>query len=171
MLTSVPAGTYNFGFIDSSAYTGSITYTPVDNSQGFWGFTSSGYSVGSGRFVSSRINGIADTGTTLLYLPDNVVSAYYGQISGSQNSQSAGGYVFPCSATVPNFTFGVGSARYTIPGTYMNFGNAGGNMCFGGLQSSDQIGTNIYGDVALKSAFVVFDGRSSPRLGWASKNL
>lgn len=35
-------GSYDFGYIDSSKYTGSITYTGVDNSQGFWGFTSSG---------------------------------------------------------------------------------------------------------------------------------
>lgn len=35
-------GSYQFGYIDSSKYTGSITYTSVDNSQGFWGFTSSG---------------------------------------------------------------------------------------------------------------------------------
>lgn len=171
MLTLVSAGTYNFGYIDSKAYTGAITYTPVDSSDGFWGFSSSGYSVGSGSFVSSRLNGIADTGTTLLYLPDSVVKAYYAQIRGSQNSRSAGGYVFPCSATAPSFTFGVGSARYTIPGDFMNFGDAGSNMCFGGLQSSSDIGINIYGDVALKAAFVVFDGSSSPRLGWASKKL
>jgi aspergillopepsin I len=35
-------GSYDFGFIDSSKYTGDITYTDVDSSQGFWGFTSSG---------------------------------------------------------------------------------------------------------------------------------
>jgi aspergillopepsin I len=35
-------GSYDFGYIDSSKYTGSITYTGVDSSQGFWGFTSSG---------------------------------------------------------------------------------------------------------------------------------
>lgn len=127
--------------------------------------------MGSGSFVSSRVSGIADTGTTLLYLPDSIVRAYYGQIKGAQNSRSAGGYVFPCSATAPSFTFGVGSARYTIPGSFMNYGEAESNLCFGGLQSSTDIGTNIYGDVALKAAFVVFDGSSSPRLGWASKKL
>lgn len=167
------AGKYNFGYIDNNAYTGSITYVNVDNSQGFWGFTSSGYQVGSGSFSSSSIQGIADTGTTLLYLPSSVVKAYYGKISGSQNSNSAGGYVYPCSATPPDFTFGVGSARITVPGEFMNFGqiSSGSSKCFGGLQSSSSIGVNIFGDVALKSAFVVFNGGSTPTLGWASKNL
>ncbi|KAK6844213.1 hypothetical protein PG995_014323 [Apiospora arundinis] len=167
------AGTYNFGYIDNNAYTGKITYTNVDNSQGFWGFTSSGYQVGSNSFSQTSIQGIADTGTTLLYLPSSVVKAYYGKIQGSQNSNSAGGYVFPCSANVPDFTFGVGSARITIPGSFMNFGqvSSGSNQCFGGIQSSSSIGVNIFGDVALKASFVVFNGGSSPKLGWASKNL
>ncbi len=63
------AGNYNFGYIDSSEYTGSITYVPVNTANGFWEFTGSGYAVGSGAFVSSSTDAIADTGTTLLYLP------------------------------------------------------------------------------------------------------
>ena len=63
------AGNYNFGYIDSSEYTGSITYVPVKTTNGFWEFTGSGYAVGSGAFVSSSTDAIADTGTTLLYLP------------------------------------------------------------------------------------------------------
>ena len=38
-----PAGKYNFGYIDSSAYTGPLSYTPVDNSKGDWRFTADGY--------------------------------------------------------------------------------------------------------------------------------
>ncbi len=45
-----------------------------------------------------------------------------------------------------------------------------GSACFGGLQSDQGIGTSIWGDVALKSAFVVFDG-GKKQLGWATKNL
>lgn len=164
-------GKYNFGFIDPSAHTGDITYTPVSTKNGFWEFTSTGYAVGSGAFTSTPIDGIADTGTTLLYLPAATVKAYWAKVSGSRNSNSAGGYVYPCSATLPSFTFGVGSARLVIPGKYMNFGpiSRGSSTCFGGIQSSAGIGINIFGDVALKAAFVVFDGSSPPRLGFASK--
>jgi hypothetical protein len=162
-------GKYNFGFIDSKAYTGSITYTPVDSSKGFWTFTSSGYAVGTAAFKSSSISGIADTGTTLALLPAAVVKAYYAQVKGATNDQSAGGYVFPCSATLPDFTFGVGSARIKIPGSYINYATYQGSQCFGGLQDSSDIGINIFGDIALKAAFVVFD--STPKLGWAAKTL
>ncbi|KAK2027575.1 eukaryotic aspartyl protease [Colletotrichum zoysiae] len=164
------AGKYNFGYIDSSAYTGSITYTSVDSSQGYWGFTSSGYQVGSNSFVSKSVKGIADTGTTLLLLPDSIVSAYYGKISGAKYDSSQGGYVFPCKTTPPTFTFGVGSARITIPSDYMNFEAVTSTQCYGSLQSSSDIGINIFGDIALKSAFVVFNG-GTKQVGWAAKNL
>jgi hypothetical protein len=111
-------GSYDFGFIDDSKYTGSITYTAVDNSQGFWEFTGTGYAVGSGSFKSSSIDAIADTGTSLLLVDDSVVSAYYKKVSGSGYDSSQGGYTFPCSTTLPSFTLGIGSYKAVIPGTF-----------------------------------------------------
>ncbi|OAQ58849.1 secreted aspartic proteinase precursor [Pochonia chlamydosporia 170] len=163
-------GKYNFGYIDDSEHTGSITYTAVDNSQGFWGFTSSGYAVGGGQTNGQSISGIADTGTTLLLLDDSTVSAYYSQVSGAQYDSSQGGYTFSCSTSLPDFTFGIESSAITIPGAYMNYAptDDSGATCFGGIQSSSGIGFNIFGDIALKAALVVFDG-GNMRLGWAPK--
>ncbi|KAK3684147.1 aspartic-type endopeptidase-like protein [Podospora appendiculata] len=167
------AGTYDFGYIDPAKYKGNITYTPVNTNPGYWTWTSTGYAVGTGSFVSTPITNIADTGTTLLYLPTSVVTAYYRGVPGSSNSRSYGGYVFPCSQKLPAFTFGVGSARISIPGSYINYGEVqtGSTSCFGGIQSSSGMGINIFGDVALKAAFVVFNGAEPPSLGWAEKTL
>lgn len=120
--------------------------------------------------TSSTITGIADTGTTLLMLPDSVVSAYYSQVSGAEDSQAEGGYVFSCDQTLPDFTFAVGSGQITVPGAYINWSpvDAANTTCYGGLQSDADIGMSIFGDIALKSALVVFDG-GSKRLGWAAK--
>lgn len=141
----------------------------MSTAQGWWQWTSSGYAVGSGSFKSTSINGIADTGTTLLLLPDAVVKAYYAAVSGATYSSSQAAYVFPCSTTLPNFTFGVGSARITIPGSYINYAPVSGSSCYGGIQSNSDIGFTIFGDIALKAAFVVFDGGNT-RIGWASKS-
>jgi aspergillopepsin I len=160
------AGTYDFGVIDNSKYTGDISYVEVDDSQGFWGFTAD--------INGESVSGIADTGTTLALLPDSVVEAYYSNVNGAQNDQQQGGYVFPCDASLPDLTFSPGSASITIPGQYLNYAPAdeSGQSCFGGLQSDGGIGISIYGDIALKAAFVVFDkSQSSPRLGWATKDL
>ncbi|ROW06840.1 hypothetical protein VMCG_04211 [Cytospora schulzeri] len=162
------AGSYDFGFIDDTAYTGDLTYVDVKTTPGYWKFTSSGYQIGDNSFVDDSITGIADTGTTLLYLPAAVNSAYYAQVDGASHSLLLGGWIFNCDATLPDFTFGVGDATITIPAEYMNYGTALGNTCFGGLQPSTDIGINIYGDVALKAAYVVFNGET-PSLGWAQK--
>ncbi|TRX96325.1 hypothetical protein FHL15_002597 [Xylaria flabelliformis] len=160
------AGTYDFGVIDNSKYTGDISYVDVDNSQGFWGFTAD--------VSGTSVSGIADTGTTLALLPDEVVDAYYQQVDGAQNDQQQGGYVFPCDADLPDLTFTPGDAKITIPGKFINYAPAddSGSSCFGGLQSDGGQGISIFGDIALKAAFVVFDqSQGSPRLGWANKDL
>jgi len=120
-------GSYDFGYIDSSKHTGSITYVPVKTSNGFWEFTGNGYAVGTGAFTSSSIDAIADTGTTLLYLPTAIVSAYYAKVSGASYSSSQGGYTYPCSATLPSITLGIGSYRAVVPGSYINYAPASGS--------------------------------------------
>lgn len=260
------AGTYTFGALDSSSYTGTIYYANLYNSStslaGYWTFQASGYAVGNGttttttastssnshsshsstnpfgafasesssssnsqgnspggggrgggfpgfkRWVraligreeldldarathqhapissssstekravtltSSTITGIADTGTTLLMLPDDVVTAYYSQVSGAQDSTTEGGYVFSCDADLPDFSFGVGSGTVTIPGRYINWAavDTTNTTCYGGIQSDSSIGFSIFGDIALKAAYVVFDGAQG-RVGWAAKTL
>ena len=114
-------GTYDFGFIDSSKYTGDITYVPVSTSQGFWEFTADGYAVGTGQVSSTSIDGIADTGTTLLLLDDSIVSDYYGQVDGASYDSSQGGYTFACSATLPDFTAVIGGYNAVIPGSFLNY--------------------------------------------------
>ncbi|KAK7709302.1 hypothetical protein SLS64_006214 [Diaporthe eres] len=120
--------------------------------------------------TSASITGIADTGTTLLMLPDEVVTAYYSQVDGAQDSEQEGGYVFSCDATLPDFTFAVGEGQITVPGKFINWApvDTSNQTCYGGLQSDADIGISIFGDIALKAAFVVFDG-GAKRLGWAAK--
>lgn len=158
-------GVYDFGFVDSSKYTGSIAYTSVDNSQGFWSFNVDGYTAGTRS--GGGFSGIADTGTTLLLLDDSIVSAYYSQVSGAKNSQTAGGYVFDCSATLPDFSVNIGSYTATVSGSLINYGASGvGSTCLGGIQSNSGIGFSIFGDIFLKSQYVVFDS-AGPQLGFA----
>jgi len=166
------AGTYDFGFLDSSKYTGTITYTNVDSSEGFWQFSFSGYTIGTGSSVSSTINGIADTGTTLLYLPTAVVKAYYAKVSGSSNSNTYGGYVFPCTAALPDFSLTLGGVKQRVPGKYINYApvETGSSTCYGGIQVNTGIGFSIFGDIFLKSKYVVFENSgSTPRLGFADQ--
>ncbi|KAI4253852.1 MAG: hypothetical protein LQ352_003436 [Teloschistes flavicans] len=163
-------GTYTFGYIDSAQHSGAITYVPVNTANGFWEFTCNGYAIGSGAFTSLSIDSIADTGTTLLYLPSSVVTAYYAKVSGAKYDSTQGGYTFPCSATLPSITLGIGSYKAVVPGSYINFAPVTSSTCFGGIQSNTGIGFSIFGDIFLKSQFVVF--QASPlQLGFGPKTL
>ncbi|KAK3309343.1 aspartic peptidase domain-containing protein [Chaetomium strumarium] len=165
-------GRYNFGYIDPSAYKGDITYVPVDSDSGFWAFTSQGYAVGYRNFVATPIKGIADTGASLLLLPSEPISEYYGAVSGARYDASQGGFTVPCDTSAPDFAFVVGDhgATITVPGDYIKYApiDDTGKTCFGGMQVDTDIGFSIFGDVALKSAFVVFNG-GNRTIGWATK--
>ncbi|KAH0599460.1 hypothetical protein MHUMG1_02248 [Metarhizium humberi] len=170
-------GSYNFGYIDKSQYTGDITYTPAfTDDLGHRLFKASGYQVGSGSFEKLSITGTADTGSTAVYLPNRVSDAYW---SGVKGVTTQGGFLdskaynFPCGAKLPDFTFGIEDAKFTIPGEFVNYAptEEDPTICQGGILG---IGTipewlgeiSIFGDVALKAAFVVYDDGNN-RLGWA----
>lgn len=160
-------GAYDFGALDSSHYSGSVVYANVDSSNGFWEYPSTSYKVGSTVHTLAGQTGISDTGTTLILTADAAVNAYYAKVSGAKYDSSQGGYTFPCSATLPTFSFKIGTTSYaTIPGSLMNFGVASGNTCFGSLQSVGGGTQNIYGDVFFNAYYGVFDA-SGPRFGFA----
>lgn len=135
-------------------------------------FSTTGYQVGDNAYQESPITGIADTGTTLILLPTDIAVSYYQTVNGSSYSSSQGGYVFPCDADLPDFSFGVADNTIVVPGSYINYSpvDKTNTTCYGGIQGDSAIGFAIFGDVALKAAFVVFDGEKE-QLGWASKNL
>ncbi|EFY92425.1 aspartyl protease [Metarhizium acridum CQMa 102] len=165
-------GSYNFGYIDQSQYTGAISYTPASTDDlGHRLFQSTGYAVGKGKFETITITGTADTGTSLLILPLAVVEAYWATVPSAEPAALPGnaGYawIFPCDTTLPDFTFGVGSGRVTVPGKDINYAVNEGSTCVGGIAYYRGLnGLAIFGDVALKSSFVVYDDGNN-RLGWA----
>ncbi|EEY19498.1 endothiapepsin [Verticillium alfalfae VaMs.102] len=130
----------------------------------------------------------ADTGTTLLMLPRNVVEVYYSALPAAHKADEYGGaWVFPCADEVPDFEFWVGDGdgeddgyRGRVPGAYVRYAPASQDdpdTCFGGIQDVELMleGVEdkpdaIFGDVALKSMFVAFDIQEG-RVGFADKEL
>lgn len=118
-------GSYDFGFVDRTKYTGPITYVPVNPSKGFWQFNSNGFAIGDGNMTRVPINSIMDSGTTLILLPANIVSMYYARVSGSKYDSYQAAYIFPCNANLPSLTLGFGRYNAVIPGSYMNYAPLG----------------------------------------------
>ena len=164
-------GAYEFGRIDSSQFQGDLQFADIDSSNGFWQFESARFAIGN-RGPQTALGGsgsaIADTGTSLMLVDEGVAGAYYSHVQGATFSESQGGFIFPCDADLPDLSVGVGPTHMaTVPGNFINFASTGESLngqplCFGGVQSGGAGSLQIYGDVFLKSQFVVFDaGKSS----------
>lgn len=182
-------GAYEFGRIDTSKFTGAMTWVPVNSAKGFWQFTSESFAVGTGAPQASTkgAQAIADTGTTLILADPKVAEAYYSQIEGAKNDQQAGGFTVPCNAQLPDLMLDVGGTMARVKGKDINFApvdqtskfhqwrlpyytevfaNSHPAACFGGLQASPANNLQIYGDIFFKSQFVAFNGGNSS-LGFA----
>jgi hypothetical protein len=152
---------YTFGYIDQDVITAAGTqpyYTPVDNSQGFWQFASASYSVNGKTTAVSGNTAIADTGTTLALVADDVVEAIYKAIPGSKFDSTQQGYIFPTSTTaaqLPDVAFAVGDQLFHVQKEDLAFADAGNGMVYGGIQSRGDLTFDILGDVFLKSIYAV----------------
>ncbi|QIW99692.1 hypothetical protein AMS68_005210 [Peltaster fructicola] len=155
------SGSYEFGTIDAAKYSGDIHYTGIDNSKGFWQFASTSYTINGQTYQNANAApAIADTGTSIVLADNTAVSAYYNQVTGASVSSTAGGWIFPCSATLPEYGVAIGDSGFvaTIPGSEMVYADLKDGTCFGGLQSNTGINYQIFGDVLLKQYFAVFNG-------------
>ena len=176
-------GSYTFGDTPWWQYSGSITYTPTDASDGYWMITPLSCSIsGTNKSAPGKtsLRGVVDTGTTLILIDDATAEWYWSQVSSAVlDVDMYSGWVFACNETLPDFKMVIGEpgkATYTatVPGTYMNYAPLQQGKCYGGMQPLfNEIPFNVYGDILLKSVFVVFDHGAEaqgPRVGFANKS-
>ena len=130
------SGFINFGYSDTSAYTGDITELPIANTssgnEGQW--VNQGVQFGSGGnvFSSAPIDMDFDSGTASLSLPADAASDYFALIAGS--SDASGSWTYPCGSTLPDFDFiftqvNSGPTTVTIPGDNLKNGDAASGDC------------------------------------------
>ncbi|EFW99274.1 extracellular aspartic proteinase [Grosmannia clavigera kw1407] len=155
------AGSYEFGAIDSSKFSGALSNVAINTTQGFWQFSSASFAVGDGKTQTMAASqAIADTGTTLMLVNAAVIDGYFANVTGAEYNQQAGGVTIPCDANLPDLKIDVGGATATVSGSNFIFENIGSNTCFSGLQPIDS-DLMIFGDVFFKSNYVVFNGNNT----------
>jgi len=163
-LKSNSAGAYEFGTIDDSAFTGTLSTAAVDSSNGFWEIDSTSAVVQGQTISVAGGTAILDTGTSLMLVDDSVEVGYWDNVDGAQVNEEAGGVIFPCNADLPDIQVAIGNNLATVSGSNLNFASVGtdsqtgDSYCFGGLQSNQGLSFSIYGDVFFRSQFVVFNG-------------
>jgi hypothetical protein len=154
---------YTFGYIDQDVVSASgqdIAWTPVDNSQGFWMFSSGSAVINGTPVTQSGNTAIADTGTTLALVSDEVCKAIYAAIPGAKYDNTQQGYTFPANTTadqLPTVTFAVGDTQFAVQKEDLGFADAGNGMVYGGIQSRGTMTFDILGDTFLKGIYAIFD--------------
>ncbi|KAI1497744.1 aspergillopepsin-F [Biscogniauxia marginata] len=166
-LRAQAAGAYEFGRVDTTKFTGAMTWIPVNTTQGFWQFTSESFAVDGGAQQQGTPGNqaIADTGTTLLLADPTIVNGYYAQVASATDDPANGGITFPCDTQLPDLQLDIGGTMATVKGSDINFAPVDDQNCFGGLQATSA-GLSVYGDIFFKSNFVAFNGGNNS-LGFA----
>lgn len=165
-------GVYEFGKIDATKFEGQMAWIPVKAETGFWQFNSTKFAVGDQLFENPQgSDAIADTGTSLLLVDQQVAEAYYSQVKGAQLNAQVGGFIYPCAATLPDMSVAIGDTYMAkIPGNQITFATVdkANTTCFGGVQGNQGAGLQIYGDTMFKAQLVAFNG-GNQSLGFGQK--
>ncbi|KAF5258071.1 hypothetical protein FOXYS1_11378 [Fusarium oxysporum] len=114
---------------------------------------------------------IADTGTTLVLVSDEVCEALYNAIPEARYSPTQQGYVFPRSTKVedlPEFKVAIGDKQFVIQPQDLVFAPADKDNWYGGLQSRGNLPFDIFGDAFLKSVYAIWD-QGNKRFGVVPK--
>lgn len=103
---------FTFGYIDEGVIKrckAEPHYVPIDTSKGFWQFDSPSATINDQTIDRPGNTAIADTGTTLALVDDQLCKVIYDNIPGSQFDKRCQGYTFPIgiSPYISNTTFSV----------------------------------------------------------------
>lgn len=152
---------YTFGYIDQDLVgDAEISWVDIDNSEGFWMFPSTTATIAGKQITQSSNTAIADTGTTLALVSDEVCDALYAAIPGAKYDEQQQGYTFPNTVTLdqlPDFSVAVGDKEFVIQKEDLAFAAADENTWYGGVQSRGQNPFDILGDTFLKSVYAIWD--------------
>ncbi|KAK9376009.1 aspartic peptidase domain-containing protein [Lipomyces chichibuensis] len=165
-------GSIALGGVDTTRFTGEISFVDLANTQGLWIVgVDDCYVNGKGENFSNKL-ALIDTGTTLILIPSDDALQIHKDLVGSAGVVRTDGinYVIACNTTT-ELAFGFGGVQWTIdPSDYIgNTYDADGN-CVTNIQGVSVNGTStwVMGASFLKGIYTVYD-KDNMRVGFAAK--
>jgi Eukaryotic aspartyl protease len=168
-------GELTLGGIDSTKYSGSITYfskLTSGTASAYWGISIASFTYGTTTLASSA-SGIVDTGTTLIYIPTTAYNKFL-TATGGKTDSSSGLAVF---TTKPASNFGIkfGSTTYTltpaqylVPAAQYSVFGLSSTKYYAWINDGGSSGVNtIIGQKFLEYYYSVYDTTNS-RIGFAT---
>ncbi|KAI0786690.1 aspartic peptidase domain-containing protein [Abortiporus biennis] len=155
-----------FGCYDKKKTTGPVNWLSVVTKT-YWSVSMEGISSGlesENKTTATDLSAVIDTGTTLIYLPDEVAAQFYGTIPGARDAAAEYGegfYVYPCTSTL-SVSLSFSGTNFTINSSDFNIGRVseGSEDCVGGILGlGDGFPSDlaIIGDEFLKSWYSTYD--------------
>ncbi|GAA5836042.1 hypothetical protein JCM11251_006632 [Rhodosporidiobolus azoricus] len=175
---SLPGAQLCVGCVDSTKYTGEITWAPVV-SDAFWAVDTQ-FSINGSVVPSTRMRAVIDSGTTLIMVPTSVARAFYAQIPGSSPSPLRdGSYSIPCNTPMTSLGLVIEGRLFEIPpeDLVMAVGLDGAQCALtivaGDIRDADGQYVAVVGGAFLKSAYSVYSysHNGAPAVGFATSNI
>jgi hypothetical protein len=145
------------GGIDTSKYTGQLTYVPLSN-ETYWALALDGVFVG-GSSITTAHRVIIDSGTSLLAGPTKDVEALAAKVGAKKSWINPQEYTVPCSSisSLPKIEFKFGGQTFELAGS--DYVINAGIMCLFGVVGIDVPAEPLWiaGDIFMRKYYTVFD--------------
>ncbi|KAI0456153.1 aspartic-type endopeptidase [Xylaria acuta] len=166
-------GSILFGGIDTEQYTGTLQTLPIQANGGVHSeflITMTSLELGGQPIAEDQALAVLlDSGSSLTYLPNDMVEAIYEQVSAQYDAGAGAAYV-PCSlagdaSSTLDFTFTTPRISVAMGELVLDLATSTGGRptfedgepaCLFGIAPAGS-GTNVLGDTFLRSAYVVYD--------------
>ena len=153
---------FTFGNIDQDVVKstrGQVSYTPVNATGGHWEFDSEFLTINGRKIMLPGNTAIADTGTTIMFIDDELVAQIYSAIPGARYETANGVWYFPANTTadeMPTIGVAVGGTEIIIEKEHLGFKvNNKTGLILGGIQGNMGSPYNVFGDTFLKCVYAV----------------
>ncbi|KAK0308151.1 hypothetical protein LTR82_015725 [Friedmanniomyces endolithicus] len=160
-------GSILFGGVNTDKFSGELQTLPIIREQGYYAeFIIALTGVGANGTAGSIASNLAtpallDSGSSLMYLPNNIVQTIYNDV-GAQYDSSQGAAFVNCnlakSTATLDFTFSSPTIRVAMSELVIVAGYDSHNqpLCIIGISPVDG-GTPVLGDTFIRSAYIVYD--------------
>jgi hypothetical protein len=159
-------GSILFGGVDTDKYSGSLSTLPILQESGVYAefiIALTDMGIGNNKtalFSNSNVPVLLDSGSSLMYLPDSVVTALYTRFNARYDSSQGAAFV-DCDLANQSGSLEFGFSGVTISVPYNELVivaaiSRGQPVCILGIAPAGK-SVSVLGDTFLRSAYVVYD--------------